>query len=331
MENTAFPESLKKFSFVHYRVTLVPEDVIVMPARNKGNVLRGAFGSSLRRLVCSFDDDRSCEACPLIERCAYPGVFSPVGLIGAKRTLNAPRGYVLKPPLSTATEYTAASPLVFDMLLVGDRREYLPHVLVSLRALAATGIGVNRGRFRLGDVVSLRGDAVETVYDASRGTVVGVGHPTSAADLMEGLDRPGKERVTLVFLTPTRLKYNPTGERGRSAIVRKPEFHHVIRRLRDRVSALSRAYCAGPLDMDFRGLAERATGVRTVGSELRWVETARRSRTQRTRHDQSGFVGSVTFEGGLDEFLPFLLLGERLHVGEDATFGNGWYRVEGLA
>ncbi|MGQ9570948.1 MAG: CRISPR system precrRNA processing endoribonuclease RAMP protein Cas6 [Thermodesulfovibrionales bacterium] len=34
------------------------------------------------------------------------------------------------------------------------------------------------------------------------------------------------------------------------------------------------------------------------------------------------------FEGDLTEFLPLILLGEYLHVGEGAVFGNGWYRIE---
>ena len=42
------------FVISHHRFTLIPENEIKMPALNKGNVLRGAFGASLRQ-YCLFD------------------------------------------------------------------------------------------------------------------------------------------------------------------------------------------------------------------------------------------------------------------------------------
>ncbi|MEW6214631.1 MAG: hypothetical protein AB1478_05415 [Nitrospirota bacterium] len=55
-----FKAMLKAFRLSHYRFTLIPESTIHMPAFNKGSILRGAFGSSLRRLVCSMDKGVSC-------------------------------------------------------------------------------------------------------------------------------------------------------------------------------------------------------------------------------------------------------------------------------
>ena len=55
MKHVTVKYGLENFTLARYRITLVPESTIAMPALNKGNVLRGAFGSSLRRLVCSMD------------------------------------------------------------------------------------------------------------------------------------------------------------------------------------------------------------------------------------------------------------------------------------
>jgi CRISPR/Cas system endoribonuclease Cas6 (RAMP superfamily) len=57
------------------------------------------------------------------------------------------------------------------------------------------------------------------------------------------------------------------------------------------------------------------------------VESSRYSRRREVSHDLSGFVGEVTFEGELGMFLPYLKLGEYLHVGKNAVFGNGWYEI----
>jgi len=315
-----------RFSLSHYRFTLTPETCISMPRFNKGNVLRGAFGSSLRRIVCTIPEG-VCHECLLKERCAYTLIFNPIGLSPAKRLQNPPRGFVLKPPPGEEREYLPERPLSFDMVLIGDRMNYLSYLIVTLIELGKVGIGLNRGRFTIRDIRILKDGASEPIYESDKGLVRNIHKPVTGNELIEYAKGMNPNRVTLSFLTPTRIRYNPTGEKGKSNVVRVPEFHHIIRRLRDRVNALSATYCGGSMDADFKGMAERAMTVKAREVNLRWVERKRRSRTQETIHDQSGFTGSITFEGDLSEFLPLILLGEYIHVGEDAVFGNGWYQL----
>jgi hypothetical protein len=123
-------------------------------------------------------------------------------------------------------------------------------------------------------------------------------------------------RVTVRFLTPTFL-------RADGQVVRRPEFHHVFKRLRDRINALNTFFGNGPLDVDFRGLGERAEKVQMVRSKIEWVERFRTSSKTRQRHELSGFVGEAIYEGELTEFLPWLALGELVHIAKHAAWGNG--------
>lgn len=66
-------------------------------------------------------------------------------------------------------------------------------------------------------------------------------------------------RVTIRFLTPTLLKAD-------GKLVERPEFHHVIKRLRDRINALAHFYCDDTLDLDFKAFGTRAEAVRMVRS-----------------------------------------------------------------
>ncbi|MEM4235166.1 MAG: CRISPR system precrRNA processing endoribonuclease RAMP protein Cas6, partial [Candidatus Methanomethylicaceae archaeon] len=140
--------------------------------------------------------------------------------------------------------------------------------------------------------------------------------------------------VTINFLTPTRIKYNPTGRRGDSILLKQPEFHHIIRRLRDRVSILSKLYCGEQLKVDYDPIVESAKSIKVKDSDLTWHHQTRKSRTmvdssgQRASQDQSGFTGTISFVGELRQFMPLLLLGQYIHIGEDTTFGSGWYRVD---
>ena len=43
-----------------------------------------------------------------------------------------------------------------------------------------------------------------------------------------------------------------------------------------------------------------------------------------------GFIGSITFEGDFKSYLPFLLLGEYIHVGKGTSFGLGKYKIRGI-
>lgn len=71
--------------------------------------------------------------------------------------------------------------------------------------------------------------------------------------------------------------------------------------------------------------------VKAKNVNLEWVEIKRNKWVDMERkkvHDQSGFTGEITFEGDLSEFLPLLVVGEYVHIGEDAVFGNGWYGIK---
>lgn len=113
-----------------------------------------------------------------------------------------------------------------------------------------------------------------------------------------------------------------------AVVVQRPAFHHVLKRLRDRLNALATFYGGGPLDLDFRALGDSAEEVQTVDDQTRWVERARFSARRTTAHDLSGFVGTITFRGDLARFLPLLRAGEYIHVGKNAVFGNGWLEIK---
>ena len=55
---------------------LEPKASLRMPAYNKGNVIRGGFGSVFRRIVCHAAC-REAETCELRNVCPYTAVFQP--------------------------------------------------------------------------------------------------------------------------------------------------------------------------------------------------------------------------------------------------------------
>jgi CRISPR/Cas system endoribonuclease Cas6 (RAMP superfamily) len=320
----------------------------VVPAINKGNMLRGGFGHAFRRLCC-IPQCKDTKACPLAATCPYKAVFEPSPPPGSERlskNQDIPRPFVFRAPQTPQTRFEQGQTFEFNLVLIGRGLDYLPYFVLSFRELAAEGLGLNRARCTLErveqDGVSSNGAApaspersrgsyceAKPIYSAEdqvlRATETINSHDWIRARLRELPNANGSgptQRITIRFLTPTFLRAD--GE-----IIRRPEFHHVLKRLRDRVNALSTFFGDGPLDLDFRGLGERAEKVRTISTQIEWVEQYRTSSKTRQRHELSGFVGEATYEGELSEFLPWLALGELLHVGKHTAWGNGWISVRG--
>jgi len=86
---------------------LEPKGTLQMPAYNKGNVIRGGFGSMFRRIVCH-GNCREPETCELRAVCPYTAVFNPFVPEGSEKiskNWDIPRPFVIKPPLETKETY----------------------------------------------------------------------------------------------------------------------------------------------------------------------------------------------------------------------------------
>jgi CRISPR-associated endoribonuclease Cas6 len=162
--------------------------------------------------------------------------------------------------------------------------------------------------------------------DARRQFVAAFAHWGARAELLSverrsqtiDLDPPPEPaaRVRVEFITPTELKSD-------GQLVARPEFAVAFARLRDRISALRALYGPGPLDIDFRGLGERAASVRLAACDLRWHITERRSSRTGQVHPLGGFTGLADFHGDLGEFLPYLRAGQFTGVGRQTVWGKG--------
>lgn len=164
------------------------------------------------------------------------------------------------------------------------------------------------------------------IYSAE--TKMLTGFETRMLDLPEGpFESTGSalEKVTLNFLTPTRIAYD-----GRLGL--NLEFHILVRNLLRRLSLLSYFHGNGEtLDLDFKGIIEKAKDVKAVDRRLHWYDWERYSGRQEQHINMGGFIGEITFEGDLSPFLPFIKAGEVVHVGKGTTFGLGNYESELVA
>jgi len=119
-------------------------------------------------------------------------------------------------------------------------------------------------------------------------------------------------RIRVRFMTPTELKG-----------AERPEFGMLMARVRDRISTLRALYGAGPLEIDFKALGERAGRVAMSRCELVLVAAERVSRRTGQRHSIGGFTGVAEYEGEIAEFLPYLEIARWTGVGRQTVWGKG--------
>jgi hypothetical protein len=376
------------FTLGLFRFTLVPRETMFVPAVNKANMLRGAFGHSFRKLCC-VPQCTNARECPLASSCPYKVIFEPSPPADAdrlRRNQDVPRPFVFRASADDKkTKFLPGEKFQFGLVLIGRALDHLPYFVLSFRDLAAQGIGLNRAKCELQLVEEQTLDSLlkaslpqagchtsqspdhrifassdqvfhspkgldlvqwiaQRVHQLSSGGAEDVSEAQGTFTSNHGLPDPPAiaaqiggsrlqsssthaiagapdHRIRISFLTPTLLK-------AENVIARSPEFHHVFKRLRDRINSLSTFFGNGPLSADFAGLGLRAEQVRTVSSNVQWVERFRTSSKTHQRHELSGFTGTAVYAGDLHEFLPWLAFGELIHLGKHTAWGAGWISLD---
>jgi hypothetical protein len=215
-------------------------------------------------------------------------IFRPHRDAGPSGLRDAPRPFVLRVRQLDGRTFAAGEPFEIGLNLFAP--SMLPAFEESLRRLASAGLGPNRVALDWGGLDI----ATETLKLAQT--------------------EPCKE-LEVCFLSPTEIK----GWDGAGL----PPFEILVARVRDRVSALCSLYGCGELGLDYRGLAERARGVRAVSGEFTRVLASRTSARTGQTHPLSGAIGSVRYEGELSEFVPLLRAACRTGVGRQTVWGHG--------
>lgn len=158
--------------------------------------------------------------------------------------------------------------------------------------------------------------------------------PSPASMIPQDQSRP---RIKVQFRTPMLLKSGSyKDDTGRIIPAREirdcPPFGVLIRRLRDRLSALCLFFAESSWQHpDFAGLGRRADEVILIHSDTTWLTRQRTSTRTGQSHEISGFIGAAHYEfpspAAFEEFSPLLKLGEYLHIGKNAPWGHGGVTV----
>ncbi len=297
-----------------YRLEFEVQSPLHLPAY-AGSTLRGVFGGALRAASC-MTKQKTCDGCPLLATCPYAAIFEtrpPAGVASLQDFSQVPKPYVIEPPQWGERDYATGETLAFHLVLAGQSLDQLPLVLWAFVRGFARGVGQGDGTAKLVRVVHV-GEAETVVLEGLEDALREHPRTLSPAPTMA-------DSVTLHFDTPLRLQVD-----GRRATAEEITPRRLLMALVRRVALISEFHGAGPLALDFSALARQAESL-SSHKNLAWRDWTRYSSRQHQKMALGGLVGTWTLSGDLAPFLPFLHLGQWLHVGKEATFGLGGYRL----
>jgi hypothetical protein len=146
-------------------------------------------------------------------------------------------------------------------------------------------------------------------------------HEQSITQHVAGESDAIPHRATLHILTPLRLQQN-----GRALPPEELDARTLLMALVRRANLLSEFHGNGPLVESFAPLVATSAEIRD-DKRLVWRDWTRYSSRQQQKMTLGGVVGEWTIDGPLGQFSRFLDLGQWLHVGKEAAFGLGRYRL----
>ena len=315
---------LTKYQFV-FRVI----DALRVPPY-MGNTLRGGFGHVFKQVVC-IAKENECQDCMLRYNCVYSYIFEtprPQNSPVLSKLQDAPRPYVIEPPHDGKTDYQPGEELRFGLVLIGQRAmDYLPYFVFAFDELSRRGIGLSqnknegrkRGRCRLEAIYNLYDQNQKQIFYGEQKILTDESHPITFSSLVKE-DGRAITRAHLSFLTPAAVKSN-------GIFLKQLPFSAFIQNLIGRTSMLALFHCDSSLDLDFPSILQRAKSIGVENNSLNWRTWARFSGRQRKRMEWGGLVGELDFTGELGEFLPYIRLGEYVHIGNKTAFGLGQYKL----
>ena len=285
-----------------------------------GAKLRGSFGHALKSETCAMKTKVDCPFCLLKKTCAYPMIFASESLDHHLQTFShKPVPYVIEPPSMGERYYLAGELFRFSMVLSGNAINSLG---VIIKAWIRTFLN-EKNRLHYS----------QKIFD---GILISVSYKNNAHfekiiydDKTQQLNEhcqtvliPEKRELQfahLRFTTPLRLV-----KKGKLINQETLNAKILLISLIKRINLLNEIYNKELLIKNIPDLVIQSEQI-TLRSELIWQDWQRYSNKQKKTIPQGGLKGNIVLQGKLDEFLPWLYLGQWLHIGKNTNFGLGRY------
>lgn len=286
-----------------------------------GSVLRGVLGHGLRRLRINDTIAQSMSDREKYRLCPYRMVFEPPPLdnpIYGVRDIPVP--YVITPPVSKKRLYHTDETLSFQITLIGYAIHKLPYIIHAFNTVMQQGIGKKNPQNTIGKAY------IQNVYTQHNQLIWDYKNPSvlphdSYAPTPQYTDTITSVKINLV--TPLRLQQQGT-------LITNP--HHITPKIFlmacvRRVYALLNIHTDTVCTTDFEYFKHLTQNI-SIAHDIRFHNWTRYSNRQQQKMDLGGWVGTITLEGNITPFMPYIYLCQYVHIGKNTSFGLGKLEIQ---
>ena len=278
-----------------------------------GSMLRGAWGHALLALSPLPHEDG--KPCALHATCPYCQLFAapPLPAHSLQKFSHMPQPYVIEPPTGGAQRLQAGQTFDFGLVLIGRALGLLPTVLQAWERALHTGLGQERALCTLLEISSQNGCQRLSI---EREQLLNLNFSLPPPPLLG-------QQATLHFHPPLRLQVQGKPARAsqltaRDLLITLARRHQLLRDVHLGAAAPQH---------DFKAIVEQTQAIELHAQDLRWFDWGRYSQRQQQEMQLGGLLGTAELRGNLAPFAGLLHLGQWLHVGKNASFGLGGYRL----
>ena len=291
------------------------QDSVNLPSQS-GIIWHSILGKSLKELSC-ISKGEECSRCMFAHQCDYTQLFTGIRPVDSQimRKYNTiPAPHIIQTTLTDSSEYKRGDTLNIEVVLCGKANDKLPSLVRALYVAGLKGLGKSRSKIQLQKVTQTTGNG-------------GTKSLLSGQKLLDSVSSeylpipPAPQHFSLKFLTP----YKPSGKANNGHGI---DFGRLLMAIIRRVDLMQYFSTGVKLDADFKALKALTESIEVVNVDLDFHQSNRYSSAIGKVKDTSGFVGEVTFNLEQHEALwPFLVIGQSLNVGKNASMGFGRYVV----
>jgi hypothetical protein len=310
---------LYPFPVARYRFDCQVVSPIRLP-EYAGSTLRGALGHALKKTAC-MTRQSDCKTCPLYRSCPYPAIFAPPPpeTHSLQKFSEIPAPFIVEPPAWGERHYGKDDILSFEFILIGRALAQLPLIVYAWQRALATGIAKGDGTAKLVRVSLIETHAETTIYSQEEGQIKP--HTAEVISARSENQQADTQHISLQIETPLRIQHN-----GHPKHPNELTSRDLLITLLRRIALISEFHVGQKLELDFQELGEAATHI-TSDKQLTWRDWTRYSNRQKQEMTLGGVMGGWQLKGNLKPFVPILELGQWLHIGKNASFGLGRYRL----
>jgi hypothetical protein len=224
-----------------------------------------------------------------------------------------PKPYLLRPNQDNKTHWHAREYYDFEIVLFGDACKLADKVINACQFGEHLGFGAKRCPIKLVSISSV--------------IPAGMKPGIHSSTLLSWLQLPDlaqvQTEIALHFKTPMRLKHQGSILKNNA-----PNLEDCIRHIHRRWLLLSRFWVMDESSLFDALEAERPRlGDYEMNSHVYYEDWQRFSHKQQAALPFGGLMGQVSYFGDIATAIPWLKLGQHLHIGGKTTFGLGAYQL----